>query len=182
MEEKKQTINAKTSINSETNKIKKNPSRETCEAAIQRILLADIAANGSNIHFKKATDFMPYFESLYVPTPALTKQVQRAIKHLNLPKDENGYYVIGKTKDQLQSDEELKGLLHEGDFSISHTGSVSVVIIKSPGFACDYLIHKLKSNPAVNNMIITMVKSIDGVVIYTGNPDKLSNYLNNLLR
>jgi len=181
MDENNQLQSTSGSPKSESNRIKKNPSRETCEAAIQRILLADIAANGSNIHFKKATDFMPYFESLYVPAPALTKQVQRAIKHLNLPKDENGFYVIGKTKDQLQADEELKSLFHEGNFSVANAGNASIVSIKAPDWSKDYLIHKLMSNPSIMQMVITMVKSVDGVVIFTENPDKLKHYINNLL-
>ena len=71
--------------------LRKNPSRETCENIIKRILMTEVLENGSNKHFRFASDFMNYFESLYPASDALTKQVQRAIKSLDMPKDENGY-------------------------------------------------------------------------------------------
>ena len=67
------------------NKFRKNPSRETCESIIRRILTAEIGERGKNEHFRQAADFMPYFESLYLASDSLTKQVQRAIKMMNLP-------------------------------------------------------------------------------------------------
>ncbi len=62
------------------NQLRKNPSRETCESIIRRILMTELTQNGKNRHFRKATDFMSYFESLYPASDALTKQVQRAVQ------------------------------------------------------------------------------------------------------
>ena len=59
------------------NQLRKNPSRETCESIIRRILMTELTQNGKNRHFRKAADFMSYFESLYPASDALTKQVQR---------------------------------------------------------------------------------------------------------
>ena len=56
--------------------IRKNPSRETCENTIKRILMTEVLQNGVNRHFRNAADFMNYFESLYPASDALTKQVQ----------------------------------------------------------------------------------------------------------
>ena len=69
------------------NQLRKNPSRETCESIIRRILMTELTQNGKNRHFRKATDFMSYFESLYPASDALTKQVQRAVQSLHMPKD-----------------------------------------------------------------------------------------------
>ena len=44
--------------------LRKNPSRETCEGIIKRILMTEVLENGSNKHFRFASDFMNYFESL----------------------------------------------------------------------------------------------------------------------
>ena len=44
--------------------LRKNPSRRTCEDTIKRILTAEINETGHNTHFKNASDFMSYFESL----------------------------------------------------------------------------------------------------------------------
>ena len=62
------------------NQLRKNPSRETCESIIRRILMTELTQNGKNRHFRKAADFMSYFESLYPASDALTKQVQRAVQ------------------------------------------------------------------------------------------------------
>ncbi len=45
---------------------------------------------------------MKYFESLYPASDALTKQVQRAIRSLNMPKDELGYFIPNKTAEQFE--------------------------------------------------------------------------------
>ena len=66
------------------NQLRKNPSRETCESIIRRILMTELTQNGKNRHFRKATDFMSYFESLYPASDALTKQVQRAVQSLHM--------------------------------------------------------------------------------------------------
>lgn len=56
------------------NQLRKNPSRETCESIIRRILMTELTQNGKNRHFRKATDFMSYFESLYPASDALTNR------------------------------------------------------------------------------------------------------------
>lgn len=45
--------------------LRKNPSRETCEGIIRRILMTEVLEKGKNEHFRTAADFMKYFESLY---------------------------------------------------------------------------------------------------------------------
>ena len=67
--------------------LRKNPSREQCQKIIKRILVTEVLQQGHNEHFKQAADFMNYFESLYPPSDALTKQVQRAVKAMDMPKD-----------------------------------------------------------------------------------------------
>ena len=87
--------------------LRKNPSRETCEGIIRRILMTEVLEKGKNEHFRTAADFMKYFESLYPASDALTKQVQRAIRSLNMPKDELGYFIPNKTAEQLAQEQEL---------------------------------------------------------------------------
>ena len=60
--------------------LRKNPSRETCEGIIKRILMTEVLENGSNKHFRFASDFMNYFESLYPASDA--PRQQRAISAL----------------------------------------------------------------------------------------------------
>ena len=80
---------------------------ETCEGIIRRILMTEVLEKGKNEHFRTAADFMKYFESLYPASDALTKQVQRAIRSLNMPKDELGYFIPNKTAEQLAQEQEL---------------------------------------------------------------------------
>ena len=75
--------------------------------------MTEMLEKGKNEHFKTATDFMKYFESLYPASDSLTKQVQRAIKSLDMPKDPNGYFIINKTAEQLDRDQELSFMLQK---------------------------------------------------------------------
>ena len=95
--------------------LRKNPSRETCESIIKRILMTEVLENGSNKHFRFASDFMNYFESLYPASDALTKQVQRAIKSLDMPKDEKGFYIVNKTAAQLENEKQITQLLKDAN-------------------------------------------------------------------
>ena len=56
--------------------LRKNPSRQTCETIIKRILMTEVLEKGTNRHFKQASDFMSYFESLYPASDSLAKQVR----------------------------------------------------------------------------------------------------------
>lgn len=47
------------------NTTRKNPSRETCQKIIKRILVTEVLEKGCNEHFRQASDFMGYFQSLY---------------------------------------------------------------------------------------------------------------------
>lgn len=55
--------------------------------------MTELTQNGKNRHFRKAADFMSYFESLYPASDALTKQVQRAVQSLHMPKDADGFLL-----------------------------------------------------------------------------------------
>ena len=50
--------------------LRKNPSREAWEKVIKRILMTEVLEHGSNQHFRFASDFMNYFESLYPASDA----------------------------------------------------------------------------------------------------------------
>ena len=90
---------------------RKNPSRQDCENVIKRILVTEVLTKGRNEQFRSASDFMSYFESLYPASEALPQQVQRAIKAMDLPKDENGYLIVNKTKQQLAQENDLSYFL-----------------------------------------------------------------------
>ena len=140
------------------NKFSKNPSRETCESIIRRILTAEIGERGSNEHFRQAADFMPYFESLYPASDSLSKQVQRAIKSLGLPKDERGYFVINKSPLQLKQDQELKrifGLAASASFDLS---DCEALFLEIQDTYADYLMHLMTESESLKGTTLTSFK------------------------
>lgn len=163
------------------NKFRKNPSRETCESIIRRILTAEIGERGKNEHFRQAADFMPYFESLYLASDSLTKQVQRAIKMMNLPKDENGYFIINKSPLQVQQDQELKRIFQMYDASYSDLSGCETLLLELPETCIDYLMRLIAGSETFQGMYATMVKAYNGILFYTEDKPGLWDLLRQFL-
>lgn len=160
--------------------LRKNPSRETCEGIIKRILMTEVLENGSNKHFRFASDFMNYFESLYPASDALTKQVQRAIKSLDMPKDENGYYIVNKTSAQLENEKEISHLLKNANVSVHPMEQVETVFISVNSYLRSYLVHLIETTETFQGKFITIVETSNGLLIYTENKKQLLILLNSL--
>lgn len=165
----------------EDKKIKRNPSRETCESIIRRILMAEADEKGTNEHFKQPSDFMAYFESLYPASDSLAKQVQRALKSMDLPKDEQGYFIINKSREQIAQEAELKHLTGKGGFFLDDMEHCQTLFIRTPEGVSDYLIHTLSTMESLQNKYITMVKACNGVLIYTRNKSVIISILNDIM-
>lgn len=156
------------------------PSREFCENSIKRILMTEVLEKGANRQFRCATDFLHYFESLYPPSDALVKQIQRAIKNLDMPKDENGYYIVNKTSSQFEQEKEISNL-----FSLAHARvlpfeNVETVFLQADAHLRSGLIHLLESSVTFEGKFITLVETSNGVLIYTENKNQLLILLNSL--
>lgn len=165
----------------DTHPIRKNPSREQCEKMIKRILITEVLEKGRNEHFKTASDFMSYFQSLYPASDALTKQVQRAIKSMDMPKDENGYFIINKTSQQLDQERELKYLFQKGSVSLTDMSECETVLLKTEPSLRNYLLHTLSTSITLENKFETMLETCNGILIYTKEKEKLLYALNTLL-
>lgn len=162
-------------------KIRKNPSRETCESIIKRILITEFLKNGTNSHFKYASDFMGYFESLYPASEGLYKQVQRAIKSMNMPKDSNGYYIINKTNEQLDQEKAINQLLRKNKAELLPMVSYEAVLLKLAPAAANYLMQLISDCETFDGLLITMVEAYNGVLFYTETKEKLLEALQTLL-
>ena len=160
--------------------LRKNPSRETCESIIKRILMTEFLENGRNKHFRFASDFMNYFESLYPASDALTKQVQRAIKSLDMPKDENGYYIVNKTAAQLENEKQITQLLKTANVSVHPMEQVDTVFLSVNSYMKSYLIHLIETTETFQGKYITIVETSNGLLIYTENKSQLLILLNSL--
>ena len=160
--------------------LRKNPSREACEKVIKRILMTEVLEHGSNKHFRFASDFMNYFESLYPASDALTKQVQRAVKAMDMPKDENGYYIVNKTNAQLEQETELTSLLKNANVSVHPMEQVDTVFLSVVPHMRSYLVHLMETTDSFRGKYITLVETSNGILIYTENRSQLLILLNSL--
>ncbi|MCR5666738.1 MAG: hypothetical protein K6G01_07880 [Eubacterium sp.] len=160
--------------------IRKNPSREQCEQVIRRILITELLENGSNSHFKNASDFLGYFESLYPASAALTKQIQRAVKSMDLPKDDNGYFIINKTHKQLEEEQDIRNLL-----SLSNARQVSLeemtpVFLQVADAYKEALMDLIAHSTTFENKFDVLLPAHNGLLFYTTKPDELNSILTEL--
>ena len=153
--------------------IRRNPSRKECEDIIRRILITEVLEHGSNHHFKNASDFMNYFESLYPASDSLTKQVQRAVKAIGMPKDSNGYYIINKTEEQLDQDKELSFLLQKTQAVPEDLSEYETLFLQTASPYKDYLLQLIEESATFSDKYITIVNSSQGLLFYTRSASQL---------
>ncbi len=161
--------------------LRKNPSRKECEKVIKKILMTEVLERGTNEHFKTAADFMKYFQSLYPASDSLTKQVQRAVKALEMPKDERGYFIINKTEAQLNQDKEIAFLLKKTNASLEPFEQYETLFLKTDGKYKDYLYQLLTESETFADKVITMINSSNGIILFTNNKHQLEILVNSLI-
>lgn len=159
--------------------LRKNPSRETCEKIIRKILTTEVLQQGCNMHFKQATDFMNYFESLYPASDSLTKQVQRAVKMMQLPKDENGCYIINKTKQQVEQDDLLKKVFQDASCEVITMVDITPVFLSVKPSMRSYILDLISNSVTLMDKYLTIAETSNGLIIYTNNPVTLCKSLEN---
>ena len=168
-------------MSGETINLRKNPSRKECEKIIKKILMTEVLERGTNEHFKTAADFMSYFQSLYPASDSLTKQVQRAVKSLGMPKDEKGYYIINKTEDQLNQDKEIAFLMQKTNSVLLPFEEYETLFLKADDKYKDYLYQLLSESETFSDKVITMINSSNGIILFTNNKHQLEILINSLI-
>ncbi|MCI7129561.1 MAG: hypothetical protein MSA09_03160 [Lachnospiraceae bacterium] len=161
--------------------IKKNPSRKECEKAIRRILITEILENGKNKHFRMATDFIKYFEALYPPSDSLTKQVQRAVKAMNMPKDEDGFFIIDRTPEQVAQDKEIHMLLEQAGAHIESLDDCERLFLALDPDYRDYITYRISHSDTLREKYVTIQETNNGLIIYTRDKKKLEQILQRLM-
>lgn len=165
----------------EETRTKKNPSRKECEDIIRRILMTEVLEKGKNQHFKNATDFMRYFESLYPASDSLTKQVQRAVRSLEMPKDKNGYFIINKTQSQMEHDKDISRLLNKSQASFSSLDECETLFLKVDEKYKSYLLQLITESITFKDKYVTVLESSNGLIFYTENKTTLKLLIESLL-
>lgn len=160
---------------------RKNPSRETCEGIIKRILVTEVLTKGKNQQFKNASDFMNYFQSLYPASEALNKQVQRAIKNMNLPKDENGYLIINKTATQLEEEKALSAFMTDSMAGVNELISCEPLLLSCKPEDAEYMLVLIKRCLTLQGKYETAMATSNGVLFYTKNKSQLVTLLESLI-
>ncbi len=160
--------------------LRKNPSRETCENNIRRILMTEVLQHGTNQTFRSAADFMSFFESLYPASDALTKQVQRAVKAMDMPKDENGFFIVNKTVAQLDQEKEISHIFSIGHVAVNPLDQCEVVFLEVEPSVRSYLAHTISTSATFAGKVITIVETYNGLMLYTPNKNQLLILLNSL--
>ncbi len=166
---------------SEMNAKYRNPTRQECEEQVRRTLMTENLRHGGNHHFKTAKDFMPIFEALYPASPSLVKQVQRAIKAMNMPKDSKGFFLVDKTKDQMEQDTELSKLLKISDAKLSELGSYETVLITLEDHYKDYIFQLISESSTLSGKFVTAIKTSNGILFLTENKSLLCTLLGDLV-
>lgn len=160
--------------------IRKNPSRESCENIIKRILMTEVLQHGTNQTFRSASDFMNYFESLYPASDALTKQVQRAVKALDMPKDERGYFIVNKTVAQLAQEKEISHVFSQAHVTVDPMENYETIFLHVDAPMRSYLVHMLNTSETFRGKFLTIVETSNGLILYTQNKNQLLVLLNSL--
>ena len=161
--------------------LRKNPSRKECEKAIRRILITEILENGKNKHFRMATDFITYFEALYPSSDSLTKQVQRAVKAMNMPKDEDGFFIIDRTPEQVAQDKELHTLLEHANARIESLDDCEQLFLALAPDYRDYITYRITQSDTLRDKFVTIQQTNNGLIIYTRDKRKLEQVLQRLM-
>lgn len=164
-----------------TQPLRKNPSRQECETVIKRILVTEVLTKGRNEQFRSASDFMSYFESLYPASDSLTKQVQRAIKAMELPKDEHGYLIVNKTKEQLEEEKDLAYLLNRSNAYLTDLTDCEPVLLHCCKDDAAYLLTLVTKCLGLQDKYETVLQTSDGILFYTKQRNQLETYLNSLI-
>ena len=154
------------------NQLRKNPSRETCESIIRRILMTELTQNGKNRHFRKA---------LYPASDALTKQVQRAVQSLHMPKDADGFFIVDKTAAQVEQEQCLGKLFADANVSLHPMEQVETVFLSVPSHMQELLLHTFEQSDRFAGQILTIVRTCNGLLIYTEDKKQLLSLLNRLI-
>lgn len=134
-----------------------------------------------NRHFRKATDFMSYFESLYPASDALTKQVQRAVQSLHMPKDADGFFIVDKTAAQVEQEQCLGKLFADANVSLHPMEQVETVFLSVPSHMQELLLHTFEQSNLFAGQILTIVRTCNGLLIYTEDKKQLLSLLNRLI-
>ncbi len=178
------------SLSSETSfeeRERRGPSRTECEKAIRRILMTETLENGRNLHFKSSSDFMSYFESLYPASPGLRKQIQRAIHEMDMAKDAEGFYIVGKTKGDARDENEISALMKASGAFIPETGpdvpleTVFIEFEVDERYKIPYIAERLSRLESLSGKYTALLPCTNGILFFTTQSAVLKTRLSALL-
>ena len=142
--------------------------------------MTELTQNGKNRHFRKAADFMSYFESLYPASDALTKQVQRAVQSLHMPRMPMDFYC-GQDSCTGGTGTMPWEIICRCNVSLHPMEQVETVFLSVPSHMQELLLHTFEQSDLFAGQILTIVRTCNGLLIYTEDKKQLLSLLNRLV-
>ena len=99
---------------------------------------------------------------------------------MDMPKDENGYYIVNKTNAQLENEKQISQLLKEAAVSVHPMEQAETVFLSVNAYMKSYLTHLIETTESFQGKYITIVETSNGLLIYTENKSQLLILLNSL--
>ena len=117
----------------------------------------------------------------YPASDALTKQVQRAVQSLHMPKDADGFFIVDKTAAQVEQEQCLGKLFADANVSLHPMEQVETVFLSVPSHMQELLLHTFEQSDLFAGQILTIVRACNGLLIYTEDKKQLLSLLNRLI-
>ena len=124
---------------------------------------------------------MKYFESLYPTSGALVKQVQRAIKSLDMPKDKDGFFIINKTKKQYEYECEISKILNQNNSYPIGNSNIESIFLNLPNDCVQYVTGLFNKIDSLKESYITIIETNNGLLFLTENKDLLLDEIKKII-
>ena len=98
-----------------------------------------------------------------------------------MPKDADGYFLVDKTKVQMEQDTELSGLLKKSDASLSELENLDTILITLEDHYKDYIFQLISESSTLSGKYVTAIKTSNGILFLTQNKPLLKTFLEDLL-
>jgi adenylate kinase family enzyme len=100
---------------------------------------------------------------------------------MNMPKDEDGYFIIDRTPEQMAQDKELQSLFNRAGAQLQSLEDCEQIFIELEPDYVDYLIFQMEESESLRDKYVTIQKTSNGMIIYTREKKKLEQLLQRLM-
>ena len=99
-----------------------------------------------------------------------------------MPKDPNGYFIINKTAEQLDQDQELSFMLQKSKAHVTSLEDYETLFLATDPNYKSYLLQLIRESKTCHGKYITILDTTDGLLFYTKNASQLRILLESLMQ